>query len=274
MTELTRRIQHLDACGIGVQVLSTWIDMFGYDLTEDVAVRYHREINEGLAAAAGAWPQRLRFLASVPLPWGEAAAAVLRDAVTRLGACGAMIGTNVGDANLDDPRFEPLWAACAELGCPVELHPVNVAGASRLGDYQLDNFLGNPFDTTIAAASLIFGGVLDRHQDLQVILLHGGGYLAQAAGRMTHGRRARGVAPRLRREPADYLDRFYYDTIVYDGQVLAALAAAVGLERIVLGSDYPFDMEPPDIVASISAALGQDAPAALAANARRLLPRG
>jgi aminocarboxymuconate-semialdehyde decarboxylase len=271
MTDLAGRIAHLDACGIDVQVLSTWIDMFGYDLTEDTAARYHTQVNEGLAAAADAWPARLRFLASVPLPWGEAAAAVLRDAVTRLGAAGAMIGTNVGGANLDDRRFEPLWAACAELGCPVELHPVNVAGAGRLGGYQLDNFLGNPFDTTIAAASLIFGGVLDRHPGLQVILLHGGGYLAQAAGRMTHGWRARNVAPQLHREPADYLDRFYYDTIVYDGRALSALAAAVGLERIVLGSDYPFDMEPPDILAMISAALGPDAPGVLAANARGLL---
>jgi aminocarboxymuconate-semialdehyde decarboxylase len=273
MTDLTGRIRHLDECGIDIQVLATWIDMFGYDLTEDIAIRFHTRVNEGLAAAADAWPGRLRFLASVPLPWGEAAAAVLRDAVTRLGAVGAMIGTNVGGANLDDTRFEPLWAACEELGCPLELHPVNVAGAERLGDYQLDNFLGNPFDTTIAAASLIFGGVLDRHPELEVILLHGGGYLPQAAGRMTHGRRARGVAPRLRREPAGYLSRFYYDTIVYDARVLAALAEVVGLDRIVLGSDYPFDMEPPDIIAMISAALGPDAPRTLAANARGLLSR-
>jgi aminocarboxymuconate-semialdehyde decarboxylase len=274
MTDLDARIAHLDECGIDVQVLSTWIDMFGYDLAEDTAVRYHTRINEGLAAAAGAWPGRLRFLASVPLPWGEAAAAVLRDAVTRLGAAGAMIGTNVGGANLDDIRFEPLWAASEELGCPVELHPVNVAGAGRLADYQLANFLGNPFDTTVAAASLIFGGVLDRHPGLTVILLHGGGYLAQAAGRMTHGRRARGVAPQLRREPAGYLRRFYYDTIVYDARLLAALAGLVGRDRIVLGSDYPFDMEPPDIVATACAALGPDARRVLAATARGLLSRG
>ncbi|HEY7143658.1 MAG TPA: amidohydrolase family protein [Streptosporangiaceae bacterium] len=273
MTDISDRVSGLDRRGIGIQVLSTWIDMFGYDLPREVAVRYHTRVNEGLAAAVASCPARLAFLASVPLPWGEEAAAVLADAVTRLGAAGAMIGTNIGGANLDDPRFGPLWAACEQLGCPVELHPVSVAGASRLGSYQLDNFLGNPFDTTIAAASLIFGGVLDRHPGLTVILVHGGGYLPFAAGRMTHGRRARRVAPRLRHDPADYLSRFYYDTIVYHPRVLATVAELAGRDRIVLGSDYPFDMEPADLLATASAALGPDAPRLLAANARRLLRR-
>ena len=274
MTDTRERIRHLDQCEIDIQVLSTWIDMFGYDLPEDVAVSYHTRMNEGLAEAVDAYPRRFRFLASVPLPWGAAAADVLRDAVTRLGAVGAMIGTNVGGRNLDDARLEPLWAASEKLGCPVELHPVHVAGAERLGDYQLENFLGNPFDTTVAAASLIFGGVLDRHPRLDVILVHGGGYLPYAVGRMTHGRLARGVARDLHREPVDYLDRFHYDTIVYDRRLLTALRGLVGSERIVLGSDYPFDMEPADIVATARAALGEDALHVLAANARRLLALG
>jgi aminocarboxymuconate-semialdehyde decarboxylase len=274
MTDVAERIRHLDQCEISIQVLSTWIDMFGYDLPEDVAVRYHTRINEGLADAVGTHPSRLRFLASVPLPWGEAAVSVLQDAVIRLGAAGSMIGTNVCASNLDDPRLEPFWAASAQLGRPVELHPVNVAGADRLGGYQLANFLGNPFDTTVAAASLIFGGVLDRHPNLDVILVHGGGYLPYAAGRMTHGRRARNIAPDLQQEPIDYLGRFHYDTIVYDARLLPVLSGLVGIERIVLGSDYPFDMEPPDIVATVTAAFGSDALQVLAGNAHDLLAAG
>jgi len=274
MTDTRERIRHLDQCGIDIQVLSTWIDMFGYDLPEDIAVSYHTAVNEGLAEGVREHPDRFRFLASVPLPWGEAAATVLRDAVTRLGAVGAMIGTNIGGSNLDDPRFEAFWIASEELGCPVELHPVSVAGAERLAGYQLANFLGNPFDTTIAGASLIFGGVLDHHPALDLILVHGGGYLPQAVSRMTHGRRARGVAPALAREPIDYLDRFYYDTIVYDPRLLAMLRDLVGMDRMVLGSDYPFDMEPPDVVGTARTALGQHAPELLAANARRLLRQG
>jgi aminocarboxymuconate-semialdehyde decarboxylase len=274
MMDLQERIRHLDQCEIDIQVLSTWIDMFGYDLPEDVGIRYHTRINEGLAEAVAAWPGRLRFLASVPLPWGEAAALVLHDAVTRLGAVGSMVGSNVCGSNLDDPRLGPFWAASEKLGRPVEVHPVDVAGAERLSRYQLANFVGNPFDTTVAAASLIFGGVLDRYPNLDIILVHGGGYLPYAAGRMTHGRRSRGVAPDLRREPLRYLDRFYYDTIVYDPRLLTILSGLVGIERIVLGSDYPFDMEPPDIVATASAALGDRARQVLADTAHRLMSQG
>jgi aminocarboxymuconate-semialdehyde decarboxylase len=270
MTDIQERIRHLDECHITIQVLSTWIDMFGYDLPEDVATTYHTRVNEGLAEAVGSCPDRLRFLASVPLPWGDAAADVLKDAVNRLGAIGSMIGTNVCGTNLDDPRLEPLWAMSEKLDVPVELHPVDVAGADRLGRYQLDNFLGNPFDTTIAASSLILGGVLDRHPSLSVILVHGGGYLPYASSRLTHGWRARAVAPNLQREPADYLDRFFYDTVVYDHPTLKALTDIVGIERLVIGTDYPFDMEPPDVRGIVTDVLGSSSLEVLADNARRL----
>lgn len=270
MTDIPERIRHLDECGITIQVLSTWIDMFGYDLPEEMAVTYHTRVNEGLAEAVESCPDRLRFLASVPLPWGEAASAVLKDAVNRLGAIGSMIGTNICGTNLDDPRLEPLWAMSERLDVPVELHPVDVAGADRLSGYELANFLGNPFDTTIAASSLILGGVLDRHPSLSVILVHGGGYLPYACGRLTHGRRARAVAPNLRREPADYLDRFFYDTVVYDHPTLKALTDIVGIERLVIGTDYPFDMEPPNVRGMVTDVLGSSSLEVLTHNARRL----
>lgn len=270
MLDLDLRIQHLDECGIDVQVLSTWIDMFGYDLPEEVAISFHTGINEGLAEAAAAHPGRFQFLASVPLPWGQAAASVLEDAVDRLGAVGSMIGTNVNGAYLDDARFQPFWESSDRLGVPVELHPVNVAGADRLSNNEMSNFLGNPFDTTVAATSLIFGGVLDRYPALRVILVHGGGYLPYAVGRLTHGRLARKISPELRLQPTEYLQRFYFDTVVYDPTGLRALASIVGLERLVLGTDYPFDMEPPAVSTMVSEALGTGALATIADTARML----
>jgi aminocarboxymuconate-semialdehyde decarboxylase len=254
-------------------VLSTWIDVFGYDLPEEAAVRWAGWVNEGLAASAATRPDRFRFFATVPLPWGEAAGDVLQDAVDRLGAVGAMIGTNVGGRNLDDPALEPFWARAEALDVPVELHPVAPAGSDRLTGHGLANFLGNPFDTTIAAASLIMGGVLDRHPGLRVVLVHGGGYLPYALGRITHGRTAWGVAGGLAREPREYLDRFHVDTIVYDPDVLRALAGLVGGDRLLLGSDYPFPMEPPDLVAAVRDALGEDGLARTGRNAARLLDR-
>lgn len=273
MTGLADRLRHLDECGIDVQVLSTWIDMFGYDLPEDVAVRYHTWINEGLAHAVDEHPDRLRFFASVPLPWSDAAASVLRDAVERLGAVGAMIGTNVCGKCLDDPRLAPLWAQAEALDVPVQLHPVDPAGGDRLTDHQLANFLGNPFDTTVAAASLILGGVLDRHPRLRIVLVHGGGYLPYAVGRIGHGRRARNVAPTLAREPVEYLHRFAFDTVVYEPRVLRVLSGLVGTDHLVLGSDYPFDMEPADVVNAVRSSLGEEALVQTARNAARLLDR-
>jgi aminocarboxymuconate-semialdehyde decarboxylase len=270
MADLDQRLVHLDERGLDAQVLSTWIDTFGYDLPEDVAVRYHAKLNEGMASAVQEFPDRFRFFASVPLPWGAAAASTLTDAVGRLGAVGSMIGTNVTGRPLDEQAFAPLWETSAQLGVPVELHPVDVAGQDRLDRFQLDNFLGNPFDTTIAATSLMFGGVLDRHPDLDVILLHGGGYFPHAIGRLTHGRQARGVVPDLEQAPAEYLKRFYYDTIVYDPTALEVLARLVGVDRLLLGSDYPFDMEPNEIVSTVTAALGAPALDVLAESARRL----
>lgn len=270
MTDLDDRLKQLDQRGLDVQVLSPWIDTFGYDLPEDVAIRYHANLNEGMAAAVRAFPDRFRFFASVPLPWGGPTESALTDAVGRLGAVGSMIGTNVTGRLLDDPAFTPLWETSARLGVPVELHPVDVAGQDRLDRYQLDNFLGNPFDTTIAATSLMFGGVLDRYPNLDVILLHGGGYFPYAVGRLTHGRKARGVAQELEHAPAEYLKRFYYDTIVYEREALETLARVVGVDRLLIGSDYPFDMEPDEIVSTVTAALGPQGMNILAQTAHRL----
>jgi aminocarboxymuconate-semialdehyde decarboxylase len=270
MTDLDERLVHLDERGLDVQVLSPWIDTFGYDLPQEVAIQYHAKLNEGMAEAVRAFPDRFRFFASVPLPWGAAAASALTDAVGRLGAVGSMIGTNVAGRPLDDPHFGPLWETSAQLGVPVELHPVDVAGQDRLDRYQLDNFLGNPFDTTIAATSLMFGGVLDRYPDLDVVLLHGGGYFPYAVGRLDHGRKARGVARKLKQAPAEYLQRFYYDTIVYDATALETLARLVGVDRLLIGSDYPFDMEPDEILSTLMAALGAPGMDVLARTARRL----
>ncbi len=274
MIGLDDRLTHLDDLGIDVQVLSPWIDTFGYDLPEDVSVRYHTLLNEGMAAAVQAHPDRLRFLASVPLPHTDSIDAVLTDARERLGAIGSMIGTNVTGRDLDLPEIDTLWRASERLRLPVELHPVDVIQTDRFARWQFDNFLGNPFDTTIAASSLIFGGVLDRYPGLAVILLHGGGYLPYAVGRLSHGRRVRHQAPELAADPIDYLRRFYYDTVVYDAETMRALERIVGTDRLLLGTDYPFDMEPDEPVGQVARWLGAPALETIAGTAAGLLAGG
>ena len=166
-----------------------------------------------------------------------------------LGLHGAMIGSNVGGKNLDDPSFEPLWAAAAELDAFMMIHPGNVAGADRLRSYYLGNLIGNPLDTTIAAACLIFGGVLERFSTLNFVMVHGGGFIPYQGGRWVHGWRVR-PEPKvhLKHSPEKYLDRFRYDTILHSKTSLEFLISSVGASRVFLGSDYPYDMAMLDCV--------------------------
>jgi aminocarboxymuconate-semialdehyde decarboxylase len=166
-----------------------------------------------------------------------------------------MIASNICGRNLDDPRFEPLWAAAAELDALMLIHPGNVAGADRLRAYYLTNLIGNPLDTTIAAACLIFGGVLARHPTLNFLMVHGGGFIPYQGGRWVHGWNVR-PEPKvhLKESPQKYLDRFLYDTILHSRAALEFLISSVGAARVFLGSDYPYDMGTMECVRQVRAA--------------------
>jgi len=258
MTELKGRIEYMNQLGVDVQILSTWIDVFGYGLSPAVARPYHDALNEGLARAVDRHPGRFRFACSVPLPHAEEAAVVLERSVRGLGALGAVIGTNIAGRNLDSAEFEPFWSTAENLDVPVILHPGNIAGANNLERYSLGNLLGNPFATTVAAASLILGGVLDRHPRLKIVLLHGGGYLLYALGRLDHGYAVREETHTSVHPPSTYLNRFLYDTILYRPELLDSLRRTVGSNRVVFGTDYPFDMEPPDAVGMVRQVFGSE----------------
>jgi aminocarboxymuconate-semialdehyde decarboxylase len=138
----------------------------------------------------------------------------------------------------------------------VVLHPSDVAGHDRMHDHYLHNFVGNPTDSTLAAGSLIFSGVLERNAALRIALLHGGGFLPYQIGRFDHGWKVRAEAnARIDRAPSEYLDRFWFDTLTHDRASLQFLLQRVGADRLALGSDYPFDMADPDPVGSVRAAI-------------------
>lgn len=267
MTDLEGRLAHMDALGVDLQLLSFWAEAYGYDLPRPAAIRYHAAANEELARAAASRPERFRWLATVPLPWAEAAAREAERAAA-MGAAGVMVGTQVDGRELDAGELEPFWAAAEALGLAVMIHPA-LGQAPRLGRYYLNNLLGNPFETTLAASALVLGGVLERHPRLRLLLVHGGGYFPLASGRLDHGWRVRAEAQTVAEPPSAFLGRFAYDTLLYDDGLLAALAARVGTERLLLGTDYPFDMEPPDPVAQIRRLFGGEAEAVLGENARR-----
>jgi aminocarboxymuconate-semialdehyde decarboxylase len=182
----------------------------------------------------------------------KAAADELRRVITKLGFKGAMFASNFMGKNLDDPGFEPLWATAQELGAFMFVHPNNVAGADRLKSYYLTNLIGNPLDTTIAAASLYFGGVMDRYPKLKVMLAHGGGFTPYQAPRWEHGWKVRPEPKKnIKTQPKNIAGRFIYDTILHSDKTLEAMIGLVGVDKVMLGSDYPYDMEMRDCVAHV-----------------------
>ncbi len=247
LLDLDRRQQAMAGHTIDHQVLSTWLDFTGYTLPPEQGAAWARLLNDATAEDLQAVPPgRFTACATVPLQDGRAAAAELQRACGMLGYRGVVIMTHVAGRNLDEPDLDPFWAAAQEAGVPIIIHPAYVIPSPRLAKYYLWNLAANPYDTAVAAASLVFGGVCDRFPDLKVVLVHGGGHFPYQIGRLTHGWTVRPEARvHLQTPPTDYLKWFYYDTLLYFGPALRYLAEVVGVERLMLGTDYPFDMCPP-----------------------------
>src|SRR5438477_4581520 len=207
--DLDRRLKDMAASKVDVQVLSVCPQTFLYAQPPAVAGAFARIQNEQLSKQVKARPDRFMGIATLPMQAPKLAAEELRHAMRVLGLSGAQIGSNIAGKNLDDPELEPVWATAAELGAFILLHPINVAGVDRLSSYYLNNLIGNPLDTTIAAACLVFSGVLERHPSLKICLSHGGGFVPYQAGRFLHGWHVRKEPKsKLPKPPTDSLDRF------------------------------------------------------------------
>jgi aminocarboxymuconate-semialdehyde decarboxylase len=253
--DIARRCVDMEAAEVDMHVLSVAPQTWAYNQDAAVGAAIATIQNDEIARLTREYPDRFAGIATLPMQAPVKAADELRRAMTKLGLYGAMIGSNVGGKNLDDPSFEPLWAAAAELDALMLIHPGNVAGADRLRAYYLNNLIGNPLDTTIAAACLIFGGVLARHPKLNFLMVHGGGFIPYQGGRWVHGWEVRSEPKvHLKESPAKYLDRFLYDTIVHSKASLEFLVASVGASRVFLGSDYPYDMGTMECVRQVRAA--------------------
>jgi aminocarboxymuconate-semialdehyde decarboxylase len=241
--DIAARLAYMDGAEVDMHLLSVSPQTWLYNQEPAVGAAAAALQNEEIARLQKEYPARFAGIAALPMQSPETAAAELRRAMAKLGLHGAMIASNVNGKNLDDPSFEPVWAAAAELDAFMMIHPGNVAGADRLRSYYLGNLVGNPLDTTIAAACLIFGGVLERHPTLNFVMVHGGGFIPYQGGRWVHGWQVR-PEPKvhLKHSPEKYLDRFLYDTILHSKTSLEFLIGSVGADRVFLGSDYPYDM--------------------------------
>jgi aminocarboxymuconate-semialdehyde decarboxylase len=247
-----QRLRDMDRHGVDMQVLAPTVFTFYYEHEAALGLACAMLQNDEIAAETKRHPGRFLGLGGVPLQAPDLAAGELKRAMSQLGLRGAMIGSNVNGRNLDDPALEPFWAAAEALGAFIFVHPHAGAAAERLGSYYLKNLVGLPFETTVAGASLVFGGVLERHPGLKVGLSHGGGFLPYQAGRFRHGFEVRPEAKvKLTHGPQDSIGRLFYDTILHDKHTLEFLISSVGAHYVLLGSDYPFDMGNLDCVARV-----------------------
>ena len=237
------RLRTMDDMGTEVQVVSVHTQIFGYHLAAAQGLAQAREINDEIAAMARAFPSRFVGMATLPLQDIPAAIAELERAVNQLGLKGAELDTVVNGKNWDEAEFLPLFKAAEAMGAVLFYHPQPQHNLvmDRINRYNLPNSVGVIVEDTMIVATLIFGGILDHCPDLKICIAHGGGPACFGMGRLDRGWQVRSEARvNIFKPPSTYQRRLYYDTVVMSERVLRFLIDAVGIDRVVLGSDYPF----------------------------------
>ncbi|MEW2547795.1 amidohydrolase family protein [Streptomyces sp. NPDC047002] len=256
LNDVAARLEWMAAAGVDVQLVAPWMDLAGYELPPDDGLWLARVQNDSAAALRAAHPDRFRAAAAVPLQAPDLAVTELRRAVKELGHEAVQIGARVGELGLDDPSLAPFWGAAEDLGVPVIVHPAELDVPERMRRLFLHILVGNPAETTFAAAALMLGGVLEDHPALRVLLVHGGGFVPYQIGRLDRGFTAAPPAARAKGalSPRQLAGRLYFDTVLHDDDALRHLLDFAGPGRVVLGSDYPFPMRVDQPVAALEAA--------------------
>lgn len=237
------KLESMDRKGIDIAVLSPAPPMFYYWADVDLALRVAALVNDGVADIVNSSPQRLRGMATIPMQHPDAAIAEMERVARELGFKAVEIGTSIEGMQLAEQRFRPVLRRAQDLGLFVFAHPYYVGAKSGLESYYLTNLVGNPLDTAVMVANLMFSGALDDLPDLKICLAHGGGFLPYQLGRLVHGHKVRAETHQhSSSSPGDLIRRFWFDSLVFEPRALRYLIDLVGADRICLGTDSPFDM--------------------------------
>ena len=238
-----QRIQDMNSLGVDVQVASTGAQFYNYGRDADVIAAMHRECNDEVHQMTIDHPDRFKGLAQIPMQDVDKAIAELDRCVNQLGMVGAMIDDKVNGKTFDEPEFLPLWKAAEQMGAVFLIHQ---GGGTLVGprsdNYHLPNAIGNLVDRAVTFASFVMGGVMDACPDLKICLAHGGGYTCYGVGRMDRSWDV-GRLPQIPRPPSAYLNRFYYDCLTHSESALRMLIDMAGIDKVVFGTDWPFDMQ-------------------------------
>jgi len=243
LVDMDLRLPDMDRMIVDVAAISCYPQQFYYGVESGVGYESSQAINEGIAAKMKEAPERHIGLGTVPLQDTDLAIKELKRCVSELGFRGLQIGARVSeDEELSTPRLDPFWAAVQELDVPMLIHPSSFASA-RLAPHHFLNLIGNPLDTTVGVHHLIFDGVLERYPDLKFVLSHGGAFAGAYFARMDHGYGARpDCRDKIHQKPSVYLRKFYFDTLVFSVEQLDFLIKTFGVDHVLIGTDYPFDM--------------------------------
>ena len=237
------RIDEYKPYNTQVQVVCTIPVMFSYWAKTADALELSRFLNDHIAELVQRYPKNYIGLATIPMQDAEAAILELERAKA-IGHVGIQIGSNINDENLSEEKFFPIFEACARLGMAVMIHPWQMMGFDSMKKYWLPWLVGMPAETSRAACSLIFGGVLERLPELRVCFSHAGGSFLPTLGRIEHGFNCRPdlVAIDNPHNPRTYLGKFWVDSITHDIDALEYILKMQGSKRVCLGSDYPFPL--------------------------------
>jgi aminocarboxymuconate-semialdehyde decarboxylase len=240
MSDVTERIARMDAMGVDRQVLSSsLVQQVTYWAEPQDSLKMERMLNDHMAAVVSANRSRLIGLGGVPLAAPGLAVAELKRCMGELGLAGVGISTTARDMELGDGALRPFWEKAEELGAVVYIHPAGNTGA-RFANWYLWNSIGQAFEEAMAIASLMYEGILDAFPQLKICISHGGGYMPYYMGRIARNYVEKpATRVNMKKSPAEYLRMLYYDSCVYQPEVLEALVKRVGADRVLLGSDYP-----------------------------------
>ena len=270
------RLTDMNSLGVDMHVVSPYVGFYNYHLDTKIAAATAQAINDEISGMTRTWPQRFAGLGTVPMQDVKAAISEMERCMTQLGLKGVEINDHVNGRTLDEPEFRPFWKAAEQMGAVVFFHQGGETLVSpRTKRYHLPNSIGNLVDRAVTFATLVSGGVMDECPGLKIVLGHGGGYTCYGIGRMDHAWQARAEARvHTAKPPSGYLRHFYYDCIVYTESALRFLIDTVGVDRVVFGTDWPYDMAldwPVSWILSMESLSQEEKEAILWKNLERLL---
>jgi aminocarboxymuconate-semialdehyde decarboxylase len=246
------KVEKMDRLGLDISVLSVGPPAYCYWLPPEAGLAAARLVNDGIAAMAARHPTRLQGMATLPMQDPDAAIAELERTRREHGFRMVETGTSIEGELLAAERFRPVLRTIEQLGMSLFTHPYQCVAHGGMDDYYLRNFIGYPLDTTIMVAHLIFSGALDDCPGLRIVLPHAGGFVPYQIGRFDHGFEVRPEAKQhISKHPTEYRRRFWYDSLAHLPQSVRHLVDTMGADRVVIGTDCPFDMADFDPLASL-----------------------